>query len=156
VIARRRRNGSIGLELPDGMIEAQMPRAVDGRLAVRLGSDAFTATAVRRPMADGIEYVLFVDGASRRLRLVDPLDVTQYEAVASHETAVRAPLPGKIIDLRVKAGDTVSKGQPLLVLEAMKMEHTLAAPFDGTVKTVRYAVGEQVSEGAELVEFDAG
>ena len=91
-----------------------------------------------------------------RLRLVDPLDVTQYEAVASGEGAVRAPLPGKIIDLRVKAGDTVSKGQPLLVLEAMKMEHTLAAPADGTVKTVRYAVGEQVPEGAELVEFEAG
>ena len=90
------------------------------------------------------------------LRLVDPLDVTQYEAVASGEGAVRAPLPGKIIDLRVKAGDKVSKGEPLLVLEAMKMEHTLAAPADGTVKTVRYAVGEQVVEGAELVEFEAG
>ena len=99
---------------------------------------------------------MFADGASRRLRLVDPLDVTQYEAVASGEGAVRAPLPGKIIDLRVKAGDKVSKGQPLLVLEAMKMEHTLAAPADGTVKTVRYAVGEQVAEGAELVEFEAG
>ena len=71
------------------------------------------------------------------------------------EAAVRAPLPGKIIDLRVKAGDKVSKGQPLLVLEAMKMEHTLAAPADGTVKSVRYAVGEQVAEGAELVEFEA-
>ena len=67
---------------------------------------------------------------------------------------VRAPLPGKIIDLRVKAGDTVSKGQALLVLEAMKMEHTLAAPADGMVKSLRYAVGEQVPEGAELVEFE--
>jgi 3-methylcrotonyl-CoA carboxylase alpha subunit len=67
---------------------------------------------------------------------------------------VRSPLPGKIIDLRVKAGDTVSKGQALLVLEAMKMEHTLAAPTDGKIKSVRYAVGEQVAEGAELVEFE--
>jgi 3-methylcrotonyl-CoA carboxylase alpha subunit len=74
--------------------------------------------------------------------------------VAVDAGAVRAPLPGKIIDLRVKAGDTVSRGQPLLVLEAMKMEHTLAAPADGTVKSVRYAVGEQVPEGAELVEFE--
>jgi 3-methylcrotonyl-CoA carboxylase alpha subunit len=156
VIARRRRDGTIGLELPGGAVEAQVQRGEDGRLAVRLGGDAFTATVVRRQTAEGVDYVVFADGASRSLRLVDPLDVTQYEAVASGEAAVRAPLPGKIIDLRVKAGDTVSKGQPLLVLEAMKMEHTLAAPADGTVKTVRYAVGEQVSEGAELIEFEAG
>ena len=78
----------------------------------------------------------------------------RFKAVAAGEGAVRSPLPGKIIDLRVKVGDTVSRGQPLLVLEAMKMEHTLAAPADGTVKSVRYAVGEQVPEGAELVEFE--
>jgi 3-methylcrotonyl-CoA carboxylase alpha subunit len=156
VIARRRRGGSIGLELPGGPIEARVERRADGRLAIRLGGDTFTATVARRPTADGVDYAVFADGASRTLRLVDPLDVTQYEAVASGEGAVRAPLPGKIIDLRVKAGDKVSKGQPLLVLEAMKMEHTLAAPADGTVKTVRYAVGEQVVEGAELVEFEAG
>jgi 3-methylcrotonyl-CoA carboxylase alpha subunit len=156
VIARRRRGGSIGLELPGGPIEAHVERRADGRLAIRLGDDTFAATVARRSTADGVDYAVFADGASRTLRLVDPLDVTQYEAVASGEGAVRAPLPGKIIDLRVKAGDKVSKGQPLLVLEAMKMEHTLAAPADGTVKTVRYAVGEQVVEGAELVEFEAG
>jgi 3-methylcrotonyl-CoA carboxylase alpha subunit len=154
VIARRRRDGGIGLELPGGPLEASVQRADDARLLVRLGGDTFTATAVRRQTADGVDYTVFADGASRRLRLVDPLDVTQYEAAGTAEAAVRAPLPGKIIDLRVKAGDTVSKGQPLLVLEAMKMEHTLTAPADGTVKSVRYAVGEQVAEGAELVEFE--
>ena len=155
VIARRHRDGGIGLVLPGGTVEARVQRADEGRLAIRLGSDSFTAAVVRRTANDGgIDYTLFADGGSRRLRLVDPLDVTQYEALASDETAVRSPLPGKIIDLRVKAGDTVSKGQPLLVLEAMKMEHTLTAPADGTVKSVRYAVGEQVPEGAELVEFE--
>jgi 3-methylcrotonyl-CoA carboxylase alpha subunit len=156
VIARHWRNGSIGLELPSGTIETRVRRTDEGRLAIWLGGETFAATVVRRPTADGVDYAVFADGASRTLRLVDPLDVTQYEAVSSGEGAVRAPLPGKIIDLRVKAGDRVSKGQPLLVLEAMKMEHTLAAPADGTVKTVRYAVGEQVVEGAELVEFEAG
>jgi 3-methylcrotonyl-CoA carboxylase alpha subunit len=154
VIAHRRRDGGIGLELPGGPLEASVQRAADGRLQIRLGDDTLTATVVRRPTADGVDYTVFADGASRRLRLVDPLDVTQYEAAGTAEAAVRAPLPGKIIDLRVKPGDTVSKGQPLLVLEAMKMEHTLAAPADGTVKSVRYAVGEQVPEGAELVEFE--
>jgi len=156
VIARRLRGGGLRLELPGGAQEARVQRQADGRLAIGLGDDTFVATVVRRVANDGgVDYAVFADGESRRLRLVDPLDVTQYEATATGEAAVRAPLPGKIIDLRVKAGDTVSKGQPLLVLEAMKMEHTLAAPADGKVKSVRYAVGEQVTEGAELVEFDA-
>ena len=155
VIVRRLRSGALGLDLPGGTVEANVQRGEGGRLAIRLGNDTFTAAVVRRAANDGgIDYTLFADGGSQRLRLVDPLDVTQYEAVATGEGAVRSPLPGKIIDLRVKVGDTVSRGQPLLVLEAMKMEHTLTAPADGKVKSVRYAVGEQVPEGAELVEFE--
>ncbi|MDI1285807.1 MAG: acetyl/propionyl/methylcrotonyl-CoA carboxylase subunit alpha [Reyranella sp.] len=156
VIARRLRGGGLRLELPGGTQEARVERNDDGRLAIGLGGDTFVATVVRRAAIDGgIDYTLFFDGRSRRLRLVDPLDLSMYETAGAAEATVRAPLPGKIIDLKVKAGDTVSKGQPLLVLEAMKMEHTLAAPADGTIKSVRYAVGEQVNEGAELVEFDA-
>jgi 3-methylcrotonyl-CoA carboxylase alpha subunit len=154
VIVRRRRDGMLDLQLPGGTQEASVQRRDDDRLAIRLGDDTFAATVMRHRTSDGVDYTLFADGRSRRLRLVDPLDVTQYEAVASGEASVRSPLPGKIIDLRVKAGDTVSKGQPLLVLEAMKMEHTLAAPTDGKIKSMRYAVGEQVAEGAELVEFE--
>ena len=52
-------------------------------------------------------------------------------------------------------GEAVGKGAPLLVLEAMKMEHTITAPRDGIVRAFRYAVGEQVTDGAELVEFVA-
>jgi 3-methylcrotonyl-CoA carboxylase alpha subunit len=156
VIARRRRDGGLRLELPGGAQEARVQRTDDGRLAIALAGDTFVATVVRRAAIDGgVDYTLFSDGRSRRLRLVDPFDLAMYEAAGAAEATVRAPLPGKIIDLRVKAGDTVSKGQPLLVLEAMKMEHTLAAPADGTIKSVRYAVGEQVAEGAELVEFAA-
>ena len=156
VIARRLRGGGLRLELPGGAQEARVRRTDDDKLAIGLGDDTFVATVVRRVAIDGgADYTLFADGRSRRLRLVDPLDLSMYEAAGAAEATVRAPLPGKIIDLRVKAGDTVSKGQPLLVLEAMKMEHTLTAPADGTIKGVRYAVGEQVNEGAELVEFEA-
>ena len=111
---------------------------------------------MRRVLPDGgIEYALFADGGSRRLRLVDPLDVTQYEASAVGDGSVRSPLPGKIIDLKVKAGDSVSKGQALLVLEAMKMEHALAAPFDGVVAELSAEAGGQVSEGVVLVKLEA-
>ena len=56
-----------------------------------------------------------------------------------------------IIDVLVKVGDTVKKGQPLIIMEAMKMEHTIVAPFDGAVEAIYFAAKEQVKEGAELV-----
>jgi 3-methylcrotonyl-CoA carboxylase alpha subunit len=54
-----------------------------------------------------------------------------------------------------KAGDSVAKGQPLAVMEAMKMEHTISAPRDGTVAELLFAVGDQVSDGAELLKLEA-
>jgi 3-methylcrotonyl-CoA carboxylase alpha subunit len=62
-------------------------------------------------------------------------------------------MPGKVIALLAEPGAKVAKGTPLVVLEAMKMEHTLVAPAAGTVKAFCYAVGEQVADGAELAEF---
>ncbi|MDB5859559.1 MAG: acetyl/propionyl/methylcrotonyl-CoA carboxylase subunit alpha [Ramlibacter sp.] len=66
-----------------------------------------------------------------------------------------APMPGKVVSFSVKAGDKVSKGQALAVMEAMKMEHTIAAPADGTVAELLYAPGDQVAEGAELLKLSA-
>ena len=68
--------------------------------------------------------------------------------------SVLSPMPGKIVSVSVKAGDTVAKGQTLLVLEAMKMEHALAAPFDGVVAELTAEAGGQVSEGVVLVKLD--
>jgi 3-methylcrotonyl-CoA carboxylase alpha subunit len=64
-------------------------------------------------------------------------------------------MPGRITQLTVEPGMNVRRGQPLLVLEAMKMEHTVSAPADGVVEAVRFAVGDQVEEGAELITFAA-
>jgi 3-methylcrotonyl-CoA carboxylase alpha subunit len=65
-----------------------------------------------------------------------------------------APMPGKVLQVLVQPGAAVTKGAPLVILEAMKMEHTITAPADGKVKTVHYAAGEQVLEGAELVTLE--
>ncbi|KQS54176.1 methylcrotonoyl-CoA carboxylase [Brevundimonas sp. Leaf363] len=69
--------------------------------------------------------------------------------------ALRAPMPGRIVAAPVKAGDAVSKGQPVVVLEAMKMEHALVAPFDGVVTEVNVAAGDQTTDGAVLAVVEA-
>jgi len=64
-------------------------------------------------------------------------------------------MPGKVIAVLVAAGAKVERGAPLVIMEAMKMEHAVNAPAAGTVQEILYAVGEQVDEGAELIRFDA-
>ena len=66
-----------------------------------------------------------------------------------------APMPGKLVAFLAKAGDSVTKGQPLAVMEAMKMEHTISAPRDGKVAELLFAVGDQVGDGAELLKLEA-
>jgi 3-methylcrotonyl-CoA carboxylase alpha subunit len=65
-----------------------------------------------------------------------------------------APMPGKVVSFAVKPGDVVSKGQPLAIMDAMKMEHTIAAPSDGVVAELLFAPGDQVTEGAELLRLE--
>jgi biotin carboxyl carrier protein len=74
------------------------------------------------------------------------------EAIAGGN-AIKAPMPGKIIAIPVRDGDTVSRGQTVLVMEAMKMEHSLAAPRDGVIAALLAAVGDQVGDGAVLAHL---
>lgn len=74
-------------------------------------------------------------------------------AAASKLNYVKAPMPGLIIELKIKAGDIVKKGDVLLILEAMKMENILKSPGDGVVKEVKVRKGDNVEKGQVLVEF---
>ncbi|MDO9147701.1 MAG: acetyl/propionyl/methylcrotonyl-CoA carboxylase subunit alpha [Hydrogenophaga sp.] len=85
---------------------------------------------------------------------ITELDALAHAGEAAADVGrLTAPMPGKVVSFSVKAGDTVKKGQPLAVMEAMKMEHTIAAPADGTVAELLYAPGDQVAEGAELLKL---
>ena len=64
-----------------------------------------------------------------------------------------APMPGKILDVKIANGDNVAAGQLLLIMEAMKMEHRIVAPSDGVITQVNFAVGDQVQQGDVLVEM---
>ncbi len=75
------------------------------------------------------------------------------EETDAHETCIRAPIPGSIVAVLVKEGEPVSRAQPLVVMEAMKMEHTIVAPKAGTVHQVHFKVKDQVEEGMELMKL---
>jgi 3-methylcrotonyl-CoA carboxylase alpha subunit len=95
---------------------------------------------------------VFLQGSTYSLLRDDPLHLV--EAGGAHGGGLTAPMPGKVVALLAQAGQKVEKGAPLLILEAMKMEHTITAPTAGTVKAFCYAAGEQVADGAALVEFE--
>ncbi|MBK8889982.1 MAG: acetyl/propionyl/methylcrotonyl-CoA carboxylase subunit alpha [Dechloromonas sp.] len=95
---------------------------------------------------------VFLQGSTYSLLRDDPLHLV--EAGGAHGGGLTAPMPGKVVALLAQPGQKVEKGAPLLILEAMKMEHTITAPAAGTIKTFCYAAGEQVGDGAALVEFE--
>jgi 3-methylcrotonyl-CoA carboxylase alpha subunit len=115
----------------------------DGRLLLRLDGRAFKARAVR----DGSDWHVLREGDYRRLALA-PLAAEDDSAGAG---SLAAPMSGKVVKVLTQMGAKVAKGDALLILEAMKMEHTIAAPKDGVVKEIHYGAGEQVPEGAELI-----
>jgi len=118
-------------------------------LRVDLGGRRINVTVVS---ANEKRHV-FIDGVSFVFAAIDPL--FHAGSGGGAEGGLTAPMPGKVIALIAPVGTRVEKGAPLLILEAMKMEHTIAAPAAGTVKAFHFNVGEQVSDGAELVEFEA-
>jgi 3-methylcrotonyl-CoA carboxylase alpha subunit len=105
-------------------------------------------------VTQGEQAHVFMDGNTYVLERHDAMTHAGDDE-QGHAGGLAAPMPGKIVAISVKAGDAVKKGQALLVMEAMKMEHTIAAPADGTVREIFYAVGDQVAEGAELAAIDA-
>ncbi|WP_439668485.1 Acetyl/propionyl-CoA carboxylase, alpha subunit [Cupriavidus necator] len=102
--------------------------------------------------ADGETFHVFYAGRHVSLAWLDPL--AHAGETESEGGKLTAPMPGKVIAVMVEAGSTVTRGTPLLVMEAMKMEHTISAPVDGVVSEVLYRVGEQVVEGAQLLAFE--
>jgi 3-methylcrotonyl-CoA carboxylase alpha subunit len=147
-IEARADGGAWRLGIGDRRIAASAALRADG-LAVWLDDEASLVAVVEH----GAQLHLFTSAGHVRIDRLDPLRLAEAEEEA--DSALTAPMPGRIVRQPVAAGDRVARGAPLLVLEAMKMEHTLSAPGAGTVVALHYAEGDQVEEGAILIEFEA-
>ncbi|MEZ5937472.1 MAG: biotin carboxylase N-terminal domain-containing protein [Hyphomonadaceae bacterium] len=97
-------------------------------------------------------HVMFAFGEAM---LLAPPDYARAHEGEEAGDEIRSPMPGKVLEVKAKAGAQVKKGDPLVILEAMKMEHTLAAPRDGVIAEVGAEAGEQTAEGVVLVRLEA-
>ena len=156
------------LEVGDAQQPVALARHHDGQCELQIGEQRWPIAV--RPLGQGLHDVVL---GERRLRLEVFVHGERVAVFAPEGSAVlrnvdaiahagdaagdggrlTAPMPGKVVAFFAKVGDAVSKGQPLAVMEAMKMEHTLAAPRDGVVAELLYAVGDQVAEGGELLRL---
>ncbi len=146
------RDGGYQLTVGEGEGAAQGPLAFTpwaGGLDLQYAGQRTRATVYAQGETD---HIFTPRGATR----IEALDLLAHAGEAASEGGrLTAPMPGKVVSFAVQAGDKVTKGQPLAVMEAMKMEHTIAAPADGVVQELLYAPGDQVAEGAELLRLSA-
>ena len=126
---------------------ARAERTGDGWM-LDTGTQRITARVVRA----GEDRLVFARGLRRRLRYLDPLAHAGEEAERAGHLA--APMSGTVVAVPDAVGDRVERGAALVVLEAMKMEHTIVAPAAGIVSAVNFAVGDRVPEGADLVDLE--
>ncbi len=145
----------VGLRSGDEETVAFVSAQADGRTTIRFG-DGREGQTVPHGTALRAAYWLghvavFSGGVAFDFAVPDPFARAAEANVQAG--SMRAPMPGLVKIVRAAKGDAVAKGQPLLILEAMKMEHTIAAPHDGVVAEIA-AEGAQITEGTVLVTFE--
>lgn len=139
------------LHLANRVIEIDLKTGADGRAWLTLGDQHVEVAIATR----GDDVFIHLDGEAYQLRYEHPLKRLAEAGQGSAEDSVRAPMPGSIVLVQVKAGDAVSKGQTLLVMESMKMETTITAPRDGVIAAVTYDKGQTFDRDALLLSLEA-
>ena len=148
VSLQRLHDGALTLVLGDSRWPLSVRALGADRHDVQLGDRRWTLAVY----AQGERITVFAPEGTLSLQEVDAL---AHAGDGAAEGRLTAPMPGKVVSFLARPGDAVKAGQALAVMEAMKMEHTIAAPRDGTVAELLYGVGDQVAEGAELLRLAA-
>jgi 3-methylcrotonyl-CoA carboxylase alpha subunit len=142
-------DGGFEVQLDSGAVIARVVRQAGERVTLDLGARLLSATVITGQS----ELTVFIDGREHRFALTDHLAAEAGGALADNR--VIAPMPGRVVLLEVREGASVDAGTRIAVLEAMKMQLSLAAPIAGTVRDLSVAEGEQIEEGAVLCTLEA-
>lgn len=137
--------------------EWDMEKISDNYFHIIHDHKSYTAEVVKVDMASR-KFDIKVNGNIYAIELKDRFDLLLEKmgmtgASSAKVNNIKAPMPGLIIDLKVKAGDPVKQGETLLILEAMKMENIIKSPGEGTVRTVKVKKGDSVEKNQVLIEF---
>ncbi len=146
------------LFLADAEQTLDVVSSASGVLSVLYNGRSHTATVEARDDVKK-EVSLRVDGATYTVRIEEPLDrllkkLGMDAAASAKAESVKAPMPGMVLKILVTPGQSVQKGDPLIILEAMKMENVLKAPGAATVKAVRATERTAVEKGTILIEME--
>ncbi len=136
------------LNLPGGVYATQYQMSSANHIQLKMNGRSVSGVVAK----SGDQIMLHYQGRNHHLKLVDRR--FQEPAGDRHSGAVRAPMPGLVISVTVEAGQKVSADTPLLIVEAMKMEHQIIAPKAGVVKQLNYAVGDQVTDDDVLLVIE--
>ncbi len=143
-----------GEEKHEGVLQCRsVDQGAGDDVLVQFAGERFTASVHHSSHEKGQVADIFTARGATKLIVIDPF--IQIAETGAHGGRLTAPMPGKLVSFAVKAGDAVKAGQTLAVMEAMKMEHTIAAPKDGVIAEIMYAPGDQVMDGAELIKLAA-
>lgn len=150
-VALSRSREAYCLHVGDSRVPIDLKTSPDGRTWLTVGARHVEVVIATR----GDEVFVHLDGEAHALRYRHPLERLAAQAGGGANDLIRAPMPGSIVSVNVKAGDTVAKGQTLLVMESMKMETTLVAPRDGAVAAVQFEKGQTFERDAILLKLEA-
>ncbi|HYG17422.1 MAG TPA: biotin/lipoyl-containing protein [Ohtaekwangia sp.] len=146
-----------GLVVNGKPLRWDLVRIADGYFHIILDSKSYRAEVVKAESSTRTFFIK-INGTIYKVALKDKFDLLlekmgMNNSAASKVNVVKAPMPGLIIALKVKEGDTVKQGDPLLILEAMKMENIIKSAGDGVVKSLKIKQGESVEKNQVLIQF---
>lgn len=140
------------LHLADRSVRFQLLPGVNGQARLVLGTETFDVVLATH----GDDVFVHLGGEAYQLRYQHPLMRLAALSQGAAEDRIAAPMPGSVVAVSAAAGDAVSKGQMLLVMESMKMETTITAPRDGVIEAIHFAVGQTFDRDAVLISLAAG